>query len=113
MLSLINASVDSFISQVEEEMTTDHEQFNGILPSYPHRPSPPDSSNPYRGDLIVPRSFYHDVSNWQNECTPMQITYQLRSEKDPHWSAVLLAHGWLMLNGLTAMILKSIVNVNP
>ncbi len=48
-LSVINASVNSFISQIEEEMVRSHERLNRIIPGYPHHHSPPDTSNPYRG----------------------------------------------------------------
>ncbi|KAK0236483.1 hypothetical protein EDD85DRAFT_954348 [Armillaria nabsnona] len=110
-LSLVNSSVDSLISQVKEEILRPHGCFNRIIPGYPHCVSPPDSSNTYGGGVAVPHSFYYDVTNWQKECTPSEATYQLCTHTD--WSTQLLAHEWLVLNGLTSVILKSVMNVNP
>ncbi|PBK98137.1 hypothetical protein ARMGADRAFT_1075010 [Armillaria gallica] len=92
-LSLIDSSVESLILQVEEEMARPHEQVNRILPGYPCCPSQPDSFKAYRGNVIIPRTFYFNVTNWQKECLSMEATYQLLAASDSHWSTLLRQHG--------------------
>lgn len=46
--------VDSLIMQVTEEMARPHPMVNGITPSYPQRPAPLDSTEPYGGGVKVP-----------------------------------------------------------
>lgn len=43
----------------------------------------------------------------------MYVTYQLLDDVDPYWHPELLKHGWLMISGKVAAVLKALVNVNP
>ncbi|PBK98138.1 hypothetical protein ARMGADRAFT_1075011 [Armillaria gallica] len=109
----IDASVESLISQVKDELSRPHDRINGITLGYPRQSSPPDSEYPYGGDVVVPRNYFHDVTNWQMECMTLGATYPLQINIHPHWNPVLLSHSWLMLDNFTAAILKSIMNISP
>ncbi|KAK0224857.1 hypothetical protein EDD85DRAFT_940850 [Armillaria nabsnona] len=98
--------------EISKELAQSHPTVNRITPGYPRHATPMDSLEPYRGGIAVPCSFFQNVANWQRECTAMYTTYQLLDNVDPHWHPELLKHGWLMISGKVAAILKALVNVN-
>ncbi len=62
-LNLANSSVNSLITQISDEIMRSHLVINGILLGYPWCPTLNDPSEPYRGEGVVLKEFFHDVMN--------------------------------------------------